>query len=128
MAKLKRDVDGTQLQSHLPLPSLAIVHPNLLWLVVIQRLGDGEAMLLKNQDDTPFDSHRSMWGSEEQDVEETQLMGLCAVEGDTWELLVAPMWTLGYIFDVAVDSPVATTVYYISYVQKKKMTNYLWKS
>ncbi|PBK62714.1 hypothetical protein ARMSODRAFT_1024692 [Armillaria solidipes] len=107
-----------------PLPSLAIVHPKLPWPIVIQRSGDREWVtvadvvetlwhalqicdpmtspspsLLKNQDDAPCTSCRSMPGCVERVVVheprlvylrgKTRFMGLNAIEGDTWELLVA---------------------------------------
>ncbi|KAK0491803.1 hypothetical protein EDD18DRAFT_540821 [Armillaria luteobubalina] len=107
-----------------PLPSLAIVHPKLPWPIVIQRSGDREWVtvadvveklwhtlqirdlmrspsqsLLKNQDDAPSASCRSMLGHAERGVVheprlvylkgKTRFMGLRAIEGDTWELLVA---------------------------------------
>ncbi|KAK0431116.1 hypothetical protein EV421DRAFT_1855095 [Armillaria borealis] len=106
-----------------PLPSLAIVHPKLPWPIVIQRSGDREWVtvadivetlwhalqirdpmrspspsLLKNQDDAPCISCRSMLGCAERRVVreprlaylkgKTRFMGLRAIEGDTWELLV----------------------------------------
>lgn len=49
----------------------------------------------------------------------TRSTGLRAIEG-AWELLVAPMWTLGYLFHIAVDSTVAIIMYCISYVQQRK--------
>ncbi len=109
-----------------PLQSLAIVHQKLPWPIVIQRSGDREwvtvadivetlwhalqirdlmrlsssssSSLLKNQDDAPCTSFRSMLGCAERGgVYEprlaylrgkTRFMGLRAIEGDTWELLV----------------------------------------
>ncbi|KAK0431080.1 hypothetical protein EV421DRAFT_2041420 [Armillaria borealis] len=109
-----------------PLPSLAIVHRQLPWPIVIQRSGDREWVtvadvvetlwhalqirdpmrspspspsLFENQDDAPCTSCRSTLGCVEQGVVyeprlvylrgKTRFMGLNAIEGDTWELLVA---------------------------------------
>ncbi len=106
-----------------PIPSLAIVHPKLPWPIVIQRSGNREWVtvadvvetlwhalqirdptrspspsLLKNQDDAPCTSCRSMLDYVERRVVheprlaylkgKTRFMGLRAIEGDTWELLV----------------------------------------
>ncbi|KAK0209323.1 hypothetical protein DFS33DRAFT_1254909 [Desarmillaria ectypa] len=72
-----------------------------LWhaLHIRDPMGSFSSSLLENQDDAPSTSFRSTSGCLERRIVhqqrlvylkgKTRFMGLCAIEGDTWELLVA---------------------------------------